>query len=277
MRTHRHRERAIELELAEAAGMADAVRAHRALNPRHDVRLERIGDAWVLFDGPRSPLSRCIGLGLTASADELELPRIERFFERQRVEPQIDVCPYTDPRLVADLGERCYVPRSFRQVMTYDLRDLPARRGDGPAVIEIRDDELDEWSTVVARGFEDGREPGPLELGLTSRLRYAETVATYGAVIDGELAAGGAVRFVDEVALLFAAATLPDYRGRGAQTALIEARLARARDEGCRLAMMTASPGGASHRNAARVGFQVEYTKFVMRGPPVTRRGRERR
>jgi GNAT superfamily N-acetyltransferase len=54
---------------------------------------------------------------------------------------------------------------------------------------------------------------------------------------------------------------MPIARGRGAQRALLAARLQYARDHGAELAMMVAAPGSASQRNAQRVGFQVVYSR----------------
>jgi len=56
----------------------------------------------------------------------------------------------------------------------------------------------------------------------------------------------------DGVALLVGASTVPAARRRGAQNALLSARLAFAHARGCDLAVMGALPGSASQRNAER-------------------------
>jgi hypothetical protein len=45
------------------------------------------------------------------------------------------------------------------------------------------------------------------------------------------------------------------------QTALLSARLAWAREQGCDLAVSIAQPGSISHRNIERFGFRVAYTR----------------
>jgi GNAT superfamily N-acetyltransferase len=67
------------------------------------------------------------------------------------------------------------------------------------------------------------------------------------------------------VALLAGASTVPEARGRGAQLALLDARLRYAVEHGCDLAMMCALPGSASQRNAERQGFRIAYTRIKWR------------
>ncbi len=67
------------------------------------------------------------------------------------------------------------------------------------------------------------------------------------------------------VALLAGASTVPEARRRGAQLALLDARLAYAAERGCDIAMMCAQPGSASQRNAERQGFRIAYTRIKWR------------
>jgi len=66
---------------------------------------------------------------------------------------------------------------------------------------------------------------------------------------------------VKGVAGLFGASTLPAFRNRGVQTALLKQRLARAAAENCDLAVCIAAPGSSSQRNVVRLGFSVLYTR----------------
>ena len=65
-----------------------------------------------------------------------------------------------------------------------------------------------------------------------------------------------------KVALLAGACTVPEARNRGAQSALLDARMAHAANAGCELAMMAALPGSSSQRNAERNGFRMAYTRM---------------
>jgi len=57
---------------------------------------------------------------------------------------------------------------------------------------------------------------------------------------------------------------LPAFRHRGAQTALLRARLAAAAAAGCELVEVQTTPGSYSQRNVMRFGFQVAFTRMVM-------------
>lgn len=73
--------------------------------------------------------------------------------------------------------------------------------------------------------------------------------------------ATGALAIRDGVALFAGASTVPEFRRRGAQKALLESRFVYAAEQGCELAMIVTAPGSASQRNAERQGFRVAYTR----------------
>lgn len=64
-----------------------------------------------------------------------------------------------------------------------------------------------------------------------------------------------------DTALLAGASTVPEARNRGCQNALLSARLELATNNGCTLAMMAASPGSQSQKNAQKNGFNIAYTR----------------
>jgi hypothetical protein len=72
------------------------------------------------------------------------------------------------------------------------------------------------------------------------------------------------------VAQLCGAATLPAFRRRGVQTALLRRRLADARRASCDVAVMTTQPGSKSHENGHRRGFALLYARAVLVKHPST-------
>ena len=85
------------------------------------------------------------------------------------------------------------------------------------------------------------------------------------AEMNGRAIAAGRMSIHDGIALLSGASTIPEARKRGAQQALLDARLHHAMEAGCDLAMMCAEPGSASQRNAERQGFRIAYTRIKWR------------
>jgi hypothetical protein len=69
------------------------------------------------------------------------------------------------------------------------------------------------------------------------------------------------------VAELGGASTLLAHRHQGAQSALIQHRLAEAHALGCDLAVVLTTPGSVSQRNMQRRGFQLAYTRMICERP----------
>ena len=84
--------------------------------------------------------------------------------------------------------------------------------------------------------------------------------------IEDKVVGGCGGRIIPEarIASLFGTATLPEYRGRGVQSALIAQRLQEAGLAACEYAVVSTMPGGGSQRNMERRGFRLAYTKVVM-------------
>ncbi|HEX5435464.1 MAG TPA: GNAT family N-acetyltransferase, partial [Candidatus Angelobacter sp.] len=93
-----------------------------------------------------------------------------------------------------------------------------------------------------------------------------ENAICLGAFTDSKMVggAGGLVVPQHRMAGLFGAATLPEFRGRGIQKALLNERLRIVQEAGCDLAVTLTMPGTSSQRNAERAGFRTAYTKVVV-------------
>ena len=91
--------------------------------------------------------------------------------------------------------------------------------------------------------------------------------------LDDRRVAGAILTTMDGLGCLAMAGTLPEFRGRGCQSALITARIAAAADGGCDLIVASAEFGSVSQRNLERGGLTVAYTKPVLRLTPPSGRG----
>ena len=119
------------------------------------------------------------------------------------------------------------------------------------------------WMRAIAKGFS-------MDISVAEEVFAGFAVLPgalpYLARIDGEVAGGCGGRVIPEarVAAFFGTATLPEYRRRGVQGALIAVRLREAARAGCEYAVVSTNPGSGSQRNMERRGFRVAYTKVVM-------------
>jgi ribosomal protein S18 acetylase RimI-like enzyme len=98
-----------------------------------------------------------------------------------------------------------------------------------------------------------------------SRWGEIEAWKLYLARVDGVPAGAALLALDDDLGYLANASTLPDFRRRGVQTALIASRIADAEAAGCEVVASQAEFGSASQRNLERSGLRVAYTKAVWR------------
>jgi len=141
-----------------------------------------------------------------------------------------------------------------------DIRlDLPV----GVRVGLVGPGDLDEWADVVFRGF---GMPTDLLPSIAAESARRGAIQPFAAWVGSTLVAGASLAVVDGVGALLGAATLAEYRGRGAQSALIEVRAQSARSQGVtRLVAETGRPtvGGAnpSLNNLMRAGLEPVYDR----------------
>ena len=146
------------------------------------------------------------------------------------------------------------------QALRPAVRDTDVVQAFRPAVRLIGETEGELYARVAAEGWrESGYGDFMLEIGRVSA--NTESLHLFVAELDGVAIAAGAVHLRDGVAHLAGASTIPAGRRRGAQLALLEHRLQYAAARGCDIALMGASPGSGSQRNAERHGFRIAYTR----------------
>jgi GNAT superfamily N-acetyltransferase len=149
-------------------------------------------------------------------------------------------------------------------VLIRRLRDEPLiEPADSITVEQVTASTEQLWDQVIAKGF---AEFGRLPENLFSAFATLPDSRNFLARIDGAAAGGGMGAIMREAGIvaLFGAATIPECRRRGVQTALINRRLWEAAQQGCEYAVVSTLPGGGSQRNMERRGFRVAYTKLVM-------------
>jgi GNAT superfamily N-acetyltransferase len=259
------------LERTEAAANAAFVTARARLRPEIGATWTEVAGAYAMFDGVGSPITQTFGLGLFADPSDGDLDALEAFFRERGAEVNHEVSPLMEPGLLPRLTDRGYGPIELTSVLYRPVPHNPPAPAadDGMRVRRTGPDEVDLWARVAAEGWssESPEIAGfVLEMGQVSA--RSEGTHCFLAELDGAPVAAGALTVRDGVALLSGASTVPAMRGRGAQRALLRARLAFAAERGCDLLMMGAAPGSASQRNAERQGFRIAYTRIKWHLPP---------
>jgi GNAT superfamily N-acetyltransferase len=260
---------AARLEAAEAQSMVAWANAHAQLYPRLGARVERIAGGCAVYGGVGSPLNHALGWGMRGAVTRDDLDTLERFYRQSELPSEMYLCSLADLSLLKGLAERGYRPIEFLNVLVRPVqRDEPFPVARPPLVVQRAEGEGREvWARTVACGFGQGREPSDEDLRISRPMAYSADSAVFLAAIEGEAAGGGSITFHQSVASLHSDSTLPNYRCRGVQTAIIQARMAYAAGQGCDLAQAMTVPGGDSQRNYERLGFRIAYARLVLRLP----------
>ena len=255
------------IELAEAHAAVDCAEALERMRPGGVGAVERIAGGFAIYCGAGSPVTQAVGLGLDGAVSEEEFERLEEFY-RSREEPvRVETCPLADASLVRHFGERGYRVTEFSNVMALPLcgsSSAAAATGNPPAGVTIErigNQQMDLWTLTVSQGFSENFPVTQEILEVMKMFALGANVECYLARVDGAVAGGATLALRQGVAGLFGASTLPAFRNRGVQTALLKERLRRAMTENCDLAVCIAQPGSSSQRNVVRQGFSVLYTR----------------
>ncbi len=252
------------LEKAEGRSNADFVEARAAVSPESGACWQEFAGAYAMYDGAASPLTQTFGLGIFAETAGDDLGRIEQFFRERGAPVFHEVSPLADPALLPLLNERGYQPVEFTSVMFRPVRPgvgLAQPRDESIRVRIVGADEQELWAQTAARGWAEFAELSEFMLGLAQVSAKRQEAISFLAESDGQPVAAGALSICEGVALLAGASTVPEWRKRGAQLALLDGRLRYAAEEGCDIAMICTQPGSASQRNAERHGFRIAYTR----------------
>jgi GNAT superfamily N-acetyltransferase len=268
---------AARIERTEVDLMAAAAAAARRRSPGGAGFVHPIAGGVATFAEPDSPFNKVAGLGFDGVPDAAALEAVERAFGAVGAPVQIEISQLADPAVGAFLTGRGYRLESFENVLGRALEEEPepltaagveVRRSDG-------DDDLEAWLAVVVDGVAHPDEEGvpsheafPREaVEQAERDLLATGVTRYLARLDGILAGGAGLRIASGIAQLAGAATAPEHRRRGVQSALLAARLADAAAAGCDVAVVTTQPGSRSQHNVQRRGFDLLYTRAILVKP----------
>jgi hypothetical protein len=252
------------LELVEAAAYGALWKAARESARREGVEVLMVAGAvcTALAAAPgNTMINRVTGLGLHGAPSEAALDDIDAFFRAARTRYAIAVSPFAAPGLREQLAAR-----GFEEGYAW----MKFRRGVGPAShveTELRVDEIgpehaEAFGSVVARGYGMPESAASWLGAATAAPGFRVFLAFHG----DEPAAAAALFAGDGIGWLGLAATLPEHRRKGAQGALLAARIRAAIGAGVtELATETGKRRpdrqSNSYRNLLRSGFEEQYVR----------------
>jgi ribosomal protein S18 acetylase RimI-like enzyme len=278
---------AARIERAESRLACDFAEAAR--HRRDDVVIRPLGGTAAIFAGPDQPFNKIVGLGFDEKIDLDVLEQIEREFDALRAPIRVEQSILADPSVASLLTSRGYGLVGFENVLAIEL--TPARVADAAAHVQAHQtrgitvsnagsDERGAWRDALISGFEhpdlyDGppsdesfpRESIEAVFGDYDRI---PGIGQYLGRRSGVIAGAAAMRVWNGLAQLCGAATRPEHRRNGVQSAMLQARLVEAAEHGCDLAVVTTQAGSKSQENVQRAGFELLYTRAILVRAPGT-------
>ncbi len=258
------------IELNGALGLVETAKTLKKLGLRPEARFLEVAGGYAIYIGSDLPINRVSAVGLNGPVSLDEWNKIESFYAELNLPVKLEICPYTDSSFVKMLGARGhqiggFFNQHFRPIV---LADVHPESVEGVKVLQVEKGSAEgqSWLKTVSRAFagKEKGEPDEFNLTMATSNLYGENHYCFLALLDGVPAGGGAMAIRGELASFFSTATLPKYRGKGVQTALIQARLVAAQAAGCDLVTVMTAPGNNSQRNLERQGFRVAYTKMIL-------------
>jgi hypothetical protein len=254
--------RALERTIIERTKLAFEIAANAPGNPLGaEVAVFGNTTAFILKNAGAVPwYNRIVGL---SEADLSYLGEMLEFFTKRSVACRIEIWPgdLTDT-LAQSLAEHNYyasghvvtlyaLPYSSKKISNTITIDEAVTQGDKRVAFE-----------VMASGYDftgQQRDMLACELRVPSQRLFV-------ARLEDKVVAAAALFTKEDVAYLAGASTLPEFRSRGCQQALIGHRLGEAL--ACSIVTVTTAYASPSQNNLERLGFRVLHTKTIWKARP---------
>jgi GNAT superfamily N-acetyltransferase len=253
-------ERCERLRLKRATRLAEST-----LDFAGGIACRRPGCAW---------LNLACGAGLRAPIEADDIRRLVEWYDESGVPARVEVADRVDNESFARLGDAGFRLKWLVSVLVLDARaTLPAPSPEIPNLELRRVDPADPvacerlGSTIASCFASDDQTLSPVDLAANvAGVSHPEATAI-GAYIDGKCAGGGLLDVEGDLACLWGGAVVAEFRRRGVQRTLLDHRLSLAVRAGATRIVIETSAGGPTHRNAARLGFVIAYTRAVLVRP----------
>ncbi|MGA0559991.1 GNAT family N-acetyltransferase [Larkinella sp. VNQ87] len=259
----------LTLEQADVAYWQDyflAARGFPETAPYVDFRLFGEGVVAGLFrNHDILAFNRCLGLGLSADPNPAQVAEVSAFYEQAGI-PRffVPVFPGSDTPGIPSSLERAGILPYNRWAKLFRHADQPLPDGRSSA-LRLRPASVSDravYAHIISTAFDWPAPLGYFFAAILGRRGWYPYLAMDGA----KTVAVGALYVTGEIGVLAIAATLPDYRNRGAQNALIQHRIRLARVLGCRyLSVETAEDKPdtpcQSYQNLRKHGFELAYLR----------------
>ena len=239
--------------------------AYRTVHTDARTTTRQLAGGVAAFTETGSPLNHLSAAGLTEPITDQGLARVESFFADHEsgfeawVAPERDLAPF--------------VARGYPDPATIRVFARPAVPVDpiaGAITIERvkggSTDAAETYGRLAAVAFGSA---SPVMIHLFAAFFAVPGIRLYRARVDGAVAGVARLAIDGDLAEFGGGATLPEFRGRGVQQAMLRHRIDEACAAGCSILVTEAEPEDGSARNILRAGFEAafDYSVFTPPGP----------
>lgn len=206
------------------------------------------------------------GFNTVQGLKDEDLPFVDEiveFYQEKDIPIRFELTPaHVSSKLLSYLHQIGFYQSGFNSTLCMSLPQQPiAMRSSTVSIRKFKRDEFDVFADLYVKGYEL---PESIKEGTRLNneiLGEHEDWSYYLASIENEPAGIGVAFMKNGIVTIAAAATLPRFRNKGVQTALIKERLNQAQLKHCTLAVGQARFGSISQNNMERVGMRIAYTK----------------
>jgi GNAT superfamily N-acetyltransferase len=204
-------------------------------------------------------------LGLEPSS-EIYLNEIIALFAKHNLNFRFEIMPGNlNSSLASRLHKLGFCQMSFNTAL-YGQPSLAVKTSsmEQIKVRKIQPNEIDLFLDLYQDGFELPRLRDLEKEAVLFWLKRAKSSLYLCIAHVDDMPAGVGILYMENgIGLLADATTLPDFRGKGCHTAMIQHRITQAQKRNCDLLTSFVEFGSTSHLNLEKAGLRVAYTKSM--------------
>ncbi len=254
------------IESTDAWVGVESARIHAQLHPEAGAAWVPVPGGFAIFAGIGSMHTQVLGLGTEGPVSEEDLDGVEEFFKIRGAGVSIELCPLADRSVLAILAARGYALAGFSNMLVRRLAASPPAVSSAECTVRhCTPTEGELWAKTVLEGFSGQMAVTSENVDVLLSLFQQPGSICLLALVDDHPAGAGALSVHERVSAMYGASTIPAFRRRGVQSALIQSLVAEAIDARCDLAYTLTEPGSVSNRNLERQEFRLAYTRVKVR------------
>ncbi|SDJ65733.1 GNAT family N-acetyltransferase [Sediminibacillus albus] len=257
-----------EIEQSEIECLSSRLAAIRQIegNPM-GIEIKQFGNA-ICFSAAAIPGPSFNTVKGLKDEDEKFIDALIAYYEQRNIPVRFELTPaHVSSRMLTCLNEKGFYHADFHTVVYVPLSNMPKGQSTDTGIIirKLKSQEYAVYADIYADAF---AMPAFLKPSIEANNKVLDDDSRwefYLAIVEGKPAGTGVLFIQNDIAVLAAAATLPEFRGIGVQSALIKQRLNQAITKKCRLLVGHAGFASTSLRNMERAGLKVAYNKAIWR------------